>query len=179
MANLLGSNSGSLESFQYRKRWGWMDSADRTDWTTPTPTPRCRARVRTLQWVPTDSGGVLQAVAAMRWRVAGSYFRFRPRPGWSARPARRWAANRRRHLITTGLDTFSLSWICSLRRPSAASSTMRARRTSRCAEEGKRVMLSKVARSSEVSSIGGARRDLIEHLRSISLISQSIYVTQH
>ena len=30
-ASIFGSNSGSLECFQYRNRWGWMDSAARTD----------------------------------------------------------------------------------------------------------------------------------------------------
>ena len=111
-----------------------MDSADKTDWTTVALTPKWRARVRTLQWVPSESGGVLQAVAAIRWRTTASYLRFRPRPGASAKPSRRWLAKRRRHLTTTGFETRSAAWICSLRWPSAASNTMRARITSRWAE---------------------------------------------
>src|SRR5271170_3242971 len=99
-ANILGSNSGSLECFQYRKRWGWMDSADKTDCTTMVLTAKCLASARTLQWGPTDSGGVLHAVAAMRWRMTASYFLFRPRPGASTNPSMRSTANRRRHLTS-------------------------------------------------------------------------------
>jgi hypothetical protein len=39
-------------------------------------------------------------------------------------------------------------------------------------------MVSKVVCSSEVSSICGARRDIIEHHKSTYEISQAIYITQ-
>jgi hypothetical protein len=47
--------------------------------------------------------------------IAASYVRFRPRPGWSTKPPMRSTANRRRHLLTTGLETSSVCWICSFR----------------------------------------------------------------
>jgi hypothetical protein len=117
--------------------------------------PSWRASERVDQWVA-SLGVASKVVTSTRSTCSSVMVRAAPGRGSSARPSRRRATNRERHLVTVGRDTPSRAATSALLTPSAQVSTIRQRSASAWPEVRRRAQRSRVVRSSSVSASSGS-----------------------
>ena len=127
-SRILASSSGSVENLNVSCLNGLMPHRFQILATVTLEIPSCLPRMRLDQWViPRCSGGAWRvALMTSIWSISGS----RPFFGRSSKPARPSAMKRFRHAVTVGRVDPVLSTISFVPTPSAASSTILARRAS-------------------------------------------------
>jgi hypothetical protein len=124
----LATSSGSVENLNVSERHGWMPNSRHARVTVASPSLSLRASNRLDQWVtPRDFGGGLSVADTI---AAGSTVRGRPDRGASASPPIPLRSYRARQAITVCRVIPTRRPISAFGRPSAASSTIRARATS-------------------------------------------------
>ena len=155
MSRTLSTNSGSLDSLKVSERCGCNPKAPQMRCTVVAEMPVARAIERRLQWVA--SSGIVSSVRVTTSAILSSpILRGAPGRGSSSSPARRLAAKRRRHVPTVSRETPSFSATARLLSPSAAKSTIRARRAAPCDDLRRRTRCSSSTRSASLRTIATA-----------------------
>src|SRR5665647_2745856 len=153
MSRTLASSSGSVENLNVPDRWGWIPKCFHSRaivaWDTGFPLRRSRsASNREDQCViPSSAGGSVNVIDKISSRTDCGIVGGLPDRGASARPASPRAANRERHITTVGSAQPTRAAICFPGTPSADSSTIRARSTSRAGEPFARTLRASSTRS--------------------------------
>ena len=155
MSRTLSMNSGSLDSLKVSERCGCNPKALQMRCTVVAEMPLARAIERRLQWVA--SSGTVSSVRVTTSAILSSpILRGAPGRGASSSPAIPLSAKRRRQVPTVSRDTPSFSAIAELLSPSAASSTIRARRAAPRDDLRRRTRRSSSTRSPSLRTIATA-----------------------
>ena len=158
MSRTLASSSGSVENLNVPDRWGWIPKFFHTLATvaceTGLPSRRNRsASNREDQCVtPSSTGGSVNVIDRISSRTSWEIVAGLPERGASARPASPRAANLERHITTVGSAQPTRAAICLPGTPSADSSTIRARSTSRAGAPFARTRRVSSTRSASVTA---------------------------
>ena len=155
MSRTLSTNSGSLDSLKVSTRCGCRPNAPQMRCTVVADRPVARAIERRLQWVA-FSGTVSSVFVTTSATLSSPILRGAPGRGSSESPSSPWSAKRRRQVPTVSRATSSFSAIAVLLNPSAAKSTIRARRAAPCDDLRRRTRPSSSCRSVSLRTIATA-----------------------
>ena len=166
MSRTLSMNSGSLDSLKLSTRCGCRPKAPQIRCTVVAEMPVARAIERRLQWVA-PSGIVSSARITTSAILSSPILRGAPGRGSSSSPPSRLSAKRARHRPTVRRETPNFSAIAKLLSPSAAKSTIRARRAAPCDDLRRRTRRSSSTRSRSLRTIATALPRAITASRSV------------
>jgi hypothetical protein len=156
MSRTLASSSGSVENLNVPDRCGWIPKCFQilatVAWETALPWRRSRSANNRLDQcvMPSSAGGSVKVTAKISSRIDWSIVGGFPERASSTSPPNPRSANRDLHRITVGSLQPTRSAISTPGTPSAASSTIRARSTTRAGSPLARTRRRSTARSSSV-----------------------------